>query len=53
MGGHLGIARADIFVAGSTRWHAVTPLAASVTCSKTQLMPARLAASVCTLGFAV
>lgn len=39
MGGHVGIARADICVARGAGWEAVAPVAAGVACSDAHLLP--------------
>jgi len=53
MGGHVGIARAGIFVTRSSRWNAIAPLTACVASPYAHFVPRCLAAPVFTLGLAI
>ncbi len=46
VGGHVGVAGADVLVAGGARRHAAAALAAGAACPQAHLRPPRLAAPV-------
>lgn len=53
VGGHVGVAGADVLVAGGSRRHAAAALAARVARPVAQVRPARLAAPVRAISTAI